>query len=164
MKLEETYKILVDFVSKHQFERIQHFNNINLAVQTLVASAIGLLIFNSPDKWHFSNIFLIVPVLGIVFSGFWIVGLKVIRNDIDLRWAQIRAQERIMRETGVIRPEQEIFLEGKRYYEGQGTLEELRTPNMINKSFLQLGYVLLFQSLAAVLGLMYVFLIVLQLC
>jgi hypothetical protein len=164
MKLEDSYKILVDNVSKHHFERTQHFNNINLAVQTLVASAIGLLIFNSPDKWHFNKTFLIVPGLGFVFTVFWFVGLKVIRNDIDLRWAQIRAHERLMQETDVIRPEQAVFLEGYRYYRGEATLEELKTSAMANKSFLQVGFVLLFQSLAAFLGLMYVLLIVLQLC
>lgn len=46
MKPQESYKILVDW-SKYQHEKMQHFNTVNIAIHTLIITAIGYIIYYS---------------------------------------------------------------------------------------------------------------------
>ena len=123
MKLEESYKILVDW-SKYQHEKMQHFNTVNMAIHTLIITAIGYMVYHK-DTWVLPQNLWMVPLLGFILGLAWFIGLRRLRLDVDVLYAQLRALERVFGED--IKQEQKIFIEGDNFYKcGQVKIEELK--------------------------------------
>ena len=120
-KPEDSYKILVDWI-KYEHERMQHFNNVSMAVHSLILTAIGYIVYN--EGWQFPKILLIISVLGVLLALIWLLGLTRIRIEADMRFVQLRALEKKME----LILEQELFIEGYKFFfcNNDVRLEELK--------------------------------------
>lgn len=135
MKPEESYKILVDLV-EHHTERLQQFNNINIAIHSLIITAIGYMVYKE-NTWILPSNLRSIPLLGTFLALVWVAGLKKIRIESGMRYTQLRALERIIR--GGLEPEQQIFTEGYRFFlDGYVGTKELKKLRKDSKSFLLL--------------------------
>lgn len=158
MKPEESYKILVEWV-KYEHERMQHFNNVNTAIHALIITAIGSMVYK--DKiWVFPNKLWLIPLVGFGLAIIWLLGLWRIRAEAKMRFAQLRALERIMKDE--IKPEQKLFTEGYNFFFGGEIItDELKEHKGKWKSF---GFLNLYTVLTVALLIFYLILLVIQLC
>lgn len=156
MKPEESYKILVEWV-KYEHERMQHFNNVNMAVHTLIVTAIGILVYN--EGWLF---LLLVTVIGFCLAMIWLLGICRIRVEADVRFAQLRALEGIMEERVQIIPEQQLFTEGyKFFFGGENAQLQVETLKEFKKKWQFFGFLKLYLSTAGLLLFCYFIILVL---
>lgn len=109
MEVKETYKILVDW-SKYQHEKMQHFNTVNLAIHTLIITAIGSIIIKETinnKTWFF---LLALTTIGLILGIIWFLGLRRCRLDVDVFYGLLRNLEKTFDK------KQRIFTEGFNFY------------------------------------------------
>lgn len=116
MEVKETYKILVDW-SKYQHEKMQHFNTVNLAIHTLIITAIGSIIINN-NTW----LLLALPILGLILGVIWFLGLRRCRLDVDVFYGLLRDVEK--EESFGKKKIQKIFTEGYNFYHCKEVVSE----------------------------------------
>lgn len=104
LEVKETYKILVDW-SKYQHEKMHHFNTVNIAIHTLIITAIGFIIINN-KLWFL----LALTPLGLILGIIWLLGLCRCRLDVDVFYSLLRNLEKTFEE------KQRIFTEGFNFY------------------------------------------------
>lgn len=157
MKLEESYKILVDW-SKYQHEKMQHFNTVNMAIHALIITAIGYMVYHK-DTWVLPQNLWMVPLLGFILGLAWFVGLRRLRLDVDVLYAQLRALERVFGED--IKQEQNIFTEGYNFYKcGQVKIEELKELKCRWKLF---GFLIIYQFFSGTVLFVYIVVLLMHL-
>lgn len=157
MEPEESYKILVDW-SKYQHEKMQHFNTVNIAIHTIIITAIGYIIYHS-NKWLLPLNLWVVPLLGLILGLLWLIGLLRLRLDADVLFAQLRALERILED---IKPEQKIFTEGNKFYKcGQVEIEELKE---LKCKYKFLGFLTIYKIVVVIFLLVYAIILLRQFC
>ncbi|MBI5199865.1 MAG: hypothetical protein HZA09_07620 [Nitrospirae bacterium] len=156
MKLEESYKILVDW-SKYQHEKMQHFNTVNIAIHTLIITAIGYMIYHK-DTWLLPQNLWMIPLIGFILGLAWFIGLCRLRLDVDVWYAQLRALERVFGED--IKQEQKIFTEGYNFYKcGQVNIEELKELKCRWKFF---GFLTIYQIFSGIVLFVYFVVLLIQ--
>lgn len=122
LEVKETYKILVDW-SKYQHEKMQHFNTVNLAIHTLIITAIGSIIIKEIISKKIINnnpwfLLLALTVLGLVLGIIWFLGLRRCRLDVDVFYSLLRNLEKTFEE------KQKIFTEGYNFYHCKEVVSE----------------------------------------
>ena len=108
LEVKETYKILVDW-SKYQHEKMQHFNTVNLAIHTLIITAIASMISKDIIN-NKSWLLFALPILGIILGIIWFLGLRRCRLDDDVFYGLLRNLEKHLDQ------KQRIFTEGYNFY------------------------------------------------
>lgn len=115
LEVKETYKILVDW-SKYQHEKMQHFNTVNLAIHTLIITAIGFIIINN-KLWFL----LALAPLGFILGIIWHLGLSRCRRDAEVFYGLLRDLEKDFCQ------KQKIFTEVYNFYHcNEVVAEELK--------------------------------------
>lgn len=122
MEVKETYKILVNW-SKYQHEKMQHFNTVNLAIHTLIITAIGSIIIKEIISKKIINnslwfLLLALTVLGLVLGIIWFLGLRRCRLDVDIFYGLLRGLEKGFEQ------KQKIFTEGYNFYRCKEVVSE----------------------------------------
>lgn len=151
MKPEESYKILVEW-ARHQTDRLGQFNNINMAVHALIVTAMGYKV--SINTWSSGENYwqvCILSLFGLILSFLWYKGIRRMRNEADMRYAQLQALERKM-ELG---PIQQLFTEGNRFfYDGGVRVRELRKISLDREG---MGFLKIYKWLVYILMSVYIF-------
>lgn len=109
MEVKETYKILVDW-SKYQHEKMQHFNTVNIAIHTLIITAIGSIIIKEIINNKTWFLLAITTIIGIILGIIWFLGLCRCRLDVDIFYGLLRSLEKYFDQ------KQRIFTEGYNFY------------------------------------------------
>ena len=76
--------------SKYQHEKMQHFNTVNIAIHTLIITAIGYIIINNKSSWFL----LALTIIGIILGIIWSLGLCRCRLDVDVFYGLLRDLEK----------------------------------------------------------------------
>lgn len=151
MDPEESYKILVE-VARHQTDRLGQFNNINMAVHALIVTAMGykVSINTWPSRENYWQV-CILSLFGLILAFLWYIGIRRMRNEVDMRYAQLRALERKMK----VGPIQQIFTEGFRFFHGNGVrVRELRKISLDREG---MGFISIYKWLVYILMPVYIF-------
>ena len=146
LEVKETYKILVDW-SKYQHEKMQHFNTVNIAIHTLIITAIGYIIINNKSSWFL----LALTIIGIILGIIWSLGLCRCRLDVDVFYGLLRDLEK---EKSFGKKEiQRIFTEGYNFYHcNEVVAEELKELKCRSKFW---GLLTLYQGYVSIAALLY---------
>ena len=114
MNIEESYKIIVDW-SKYEHEKMEHFNTVNIAIHTIIVTAIGYVVWNR-NGWLLPYNLWVLPIFGFLLGLLWFKGLCDVRDEVDFRYEQLRSLE-----VNINNKEQKIFTKGYDYFKKKKT-------------------------------------------
>ncbi len=127
--LWQEYIVLVDIV-KNQHVRIQDYNKTFLTINAILVSAISFLL--KENKSEFFKYILVISIFSLIICSIWILVMRRIHVDTELRWFQDRNIERMLPTTYKIFTEGYDFFNNKnkknlKAFDGNDSIEYIKS-------------------------------------